>query len=196
MSKFNNEYVKGILRTEGTRFVNEDGQEIILHGYGTANWMNVEGFMIGEPPLPRDMFKYVLFPGPGHDHNPSRWSTRRAVDQVIRELCGPKYLETFWDRWEENHLREEDIKLMAELGYNCVRLVLNANALLVEDIGITFNEKCFKRLEHIIDCCEKYKMVLLAAIMVPQVIPCSVNIQVCSWMRKVKNVRLFCGKKS
>ena len=56
MSKFNNEYVKGILRTEGTRFVNEDGQEIILHGYGTANWMNVEGFMIGGIDLPMKKF--------------------------------------------------------------------------------------------------------------------------------------------
>ena len=158
MSKFNNEYVKGILRTEGTRFVNEDDQEIILHGYGTANWMNVEGFMIGGINLPVNKFKYLLFPGPENDHEPARWTTRRTVDQVIRELCGPKYLETFWDRWEENHLREEDIKLMADLGYNCVRLVLNANALLVEDIGIKFNEKCFKRLEHIIDCCEKYKI--------------------------------------
>ena len=34
MSKYNNEYVKGVLKTQGTRFVNEDGQEIILHGYG------------------------------------------------------------------------------------------------------------------------------------------------------------------
>ena len=73
MSKFNNEYVKGVLRTEGTRFVNEDGQEIILHGYGTANWMNVEGFMIGEPPVASDMFKYIpgisifkYFPNPVH----------------------------------------------------------------------------------------------------------------------------------
>lgn len=158
MSKFNNEYVKGVLRTEGTRFVNEDGQEIILHGYGTANWMNVEGFMIGEPPVARDMFKYILFPGEGKDHNPTRWSTRRTVDLTIRELCGPKYLETFWDRWEENHLQEADIALMAELGYNCVRLVLNANALLYEEEGITFNEKCFKRLSNALDWCEKHKI--------------------------------------
>ena len=38
MSKYNNEYVKGVLKTQGTRFVNEDGQEIILHGCGVANW--------------------------------------------------------------------------------------------------------------------------------------------------------------
>lgn len=158
MSKYNNELVKGVLRCEGTRFVNGDGQEIILHGYGTANWENVEGFMIGSAPLPRDTFKFILFPGPGKDHNPERWTSRRFVSQQIRELCGQKYLETFWERWEENHLREEDIKLMVEMGFNCVRIVLNANALLLEEPGITFNEGGFKRLANVIDWCEKYRI--------------------------------------
>ena len=158
MSKFNNEYVKGVLRTDGTRFVNGEGKEIILHGYGTANWENVEGFMIGGIPTPLETFRFWLFPGPGKDHNPERWTCRRTVSQVIRELCGEKYLETFWDRWEENHLREEDIKLMADLGYNCVRIVLNANALLYEEPGYQFNEKGFGRLTNVIDWCEKYRL--------------------------------------
>lgn len=158
MSKFNDELVKGVLRCEGTRFVNGDGQEIILHGYGTANWENVEGFMIGSAPLPRDTFKFILFPGPGKDHNPERWTSRRFVSQQIRELCGQKYLDSFWERWEENHLREEDIKLMAEMGFNCVRIVLNANALMLEEPGITFDEGGFKRLANVIDWCEKYRI--------------------------------------
>ena len=156
MSKYNNEYVKGVLKTQGTRFVNEDGQEIILHGYGVANWENVEGFMIGSAPLPMNKFKFILFPGPGEDHNPERWTSRRFVSQQIRELCGQKYLDTFWDRWEENHLREEDIALMAEMGFNCVRVVLNANALLYEEPGLQWNEGGFGRLANVIDWCEKY----------------------------------------
>ena len=158
MSKLDNERVKGILKTDGIRFVNEDGQELILTGWGAANWQNVEGFMIGSAPLPRDNFKFILFPGPGKDHNPERWTSRRFVSQQIRELCGQKYLDTFWDRWEENHLREEDIKLMADMGYNCVRIVLNANALLYEEPGINFNEKGFGRLANVIDWCEKYRI--------------------------------------
>ena len=158
MSKLNNENVKGILKTDGVRFVNEDGNEIILNGYGTANWENTEGFMIGSAPLPRNLFKWILFPGPGNDHNPERWTSRRFVSQMVRELCGQKYLDTYWDRWEENHLREEDIKLMADMGYNCVRIVLNASALLYEEPGIEFNEGGFSRLSKIIDACEKYRV--------------------------------------
>ncbi|MCF0128301.1 MAG: cellulase family glycosylhydrolase [Pseudobutyrivibrio sp.] len=158
MSKFNNEVVKGILKTDGKKFVNGEGEEIILHGYGLANWENTEGFMIGGPHTPIDIFKFMLFPGKDRDHNPERWTSRRFVSQTIRELCGSKYLESFWDRWEENFLREEDFKLMAELGYNCARIVLNANALLYEEPGIEFNEKSFERLTKVIDWCEKYRL--------------------------------------
>ncbi len=161
MSKFNNEIVKGVLKTNGTRFVNGEGEEVILHGYGVANWENVEGFMIGSAPLPMEKFKFILFPGPGQDHNPERWTSRRFVSQQVRELCGQKYLDTFWDRWEENHLREEDIKLMAEMGFNCIRVVLNANALLYEEPGIHYNEGGFGRLANVIDWCEKYKLYVI-----------------------------------
>lgn len=161
MSKFNNEYVKGLLKTQGTRFVNGDGEEIILHGYGTANWENVEGFMIGGREFKFDEFQWLLFPGPGKDHVQERWTTRRTVSQVIQELCGSEYLSTFWKRWEENHLAEPDIKLMADLGYNCVRVVLNANALLYEEPGIKFNEDSFSRLTNVIDWCEKYKLYVI-----------------------------------
>ncbi len=156
--KTNNEVVKGVLKTDGTRFVNGEGQEVILTGYGAANWQNVEGFMIGSAPLPKDNFKFILFPGPGKDHNPERWTSRRFVSQQIRELCGQKYLDSFWDRWEENYLAEGDFRLMAEMGYNCVRIVLNANALLYEEPGIQFNEGGFGRLARLLDWCEQYRL--------------------------------------
>lgn len=158
MSASSNQRVKGILKTKGTQFVNGEGQEVILQGYGVANWQNVEGFMIGSAPLPKETFKHILFPGPGRDHNPERWTCRRFVSQQIRELCGQKYLDTFWQRWEENHLMEEDIELMAQMGFNCVRLVLNANVLLEEEPGINFNEGGFTRLAHVIDWCEKHRI--------------------------------------
>lgn len=69
--KTNNEVVKGVLKTDGTRFVNGEGQEVILTGYGAANWQNVEGFMIGSAPLPKDNFKFILFPGQGKITTPS-----------------------------------------------------------------------------------------------------------------------------
>ena len=95
MSKYNNEYVKGVLKTQGTRFVNEDGQEIILHGYGIANWENVEGFMIGSAPLPVEKFKFILFPRPrtgpqpGALDQPAGLSASRSGSYAARNTWTP-----------------------------------------------------------------------------------------------------------
>lgn len=147
MSMLNNELVRGFVRAEGTKTVNGGGEQIILNGYGVGNWQNPEGFMIGAPKRPFIEF----FQG-----SPGRFDRRRTVTQVVRELCGSKYLETFWDRWEESYLGEDDIRAMAEDGFNTTRLALNANALMEDEPGIHFNEKAFARLMQVLDWCEKY----------------------------------------
>ena len=156
MIKTDNRCVKGVLRTEGMHYVNGDGEPVVLTGYATANWQNPEGFMVGQPPRPLA----EVFPKDDRG-NYHRFDRRRSISQVVRELCGSEYLETFWDRWEEAHCSEDDIRAMAENGWNSVRMVLDANALLYEEPGIKFNEKAFQRLDRIFDWCEKYKIYII-----------------------------------
>lgn len=156
MIKTDNRCVKGVLHTDGMRYVNGDGEPVVLTGYATANWQNPEGFMVGQPPRPMTQ----VFPKDDRG-NYHRFDRRRSITQVIRELCGSEYLETFWDRWEAAYTSEDDIKAMAENGWNSVRMVLDANALLYEEPGIKFNEKAFKRLDDIFDWCEKYKVYII-----------------------------------
>ena len=47
---------------------------------------------------------------------------------------------------------------MVKMGFNCIRIVLNANALLYEEPGIHYNEGGFGRLANVIDWCEKHKL--------------------------------------
>ena len=156
MIKTDNRCVKGILRTDGMRYVNGDGEPVVLTGYATANWQNPEGFMVGQPP--RGLEEVFPKDDRGNYH---RFDRRRSMSQVVRELCGSAYLETFWDRWEETQCGEDDIKAMADCGWNSVRMVLDANALLDEEPGIHFNEKAFQRLDRIFDWCEKYKVYII-----------------------------------
>lgn len=153
MSKFNNELVKGFLHADGTKIVNGDGKEIILCGYGCGNWTNPEGFMVGAPPisLKDGIFSPNYIP-------PRRMDRRRTFDQTIRELCGTEYAREFWPKWERNHLGEADIKAMAELGLNSVRLPLNAEAFLAEEPGLVWKESGFQMLDDVIDWCEKYRI--------------------------------------
>lgn len=154
MSKFNNERVKGFLRAQGTKIVNGDGEEIILTGYGCGNWTNPEGFMVGAPKdieLIGGIFSPKYIP-------PRRMDRRRTFDQTIRELCGSDYAASFWSKWHRNHLGEADIKAMAELGLNSVRLPLNADAFLYDEPGLQWNEDSFQMLDDVIDWCEKYRI--------------------------------------
>ena len=109
--------------------------------------------MVGQPPRPMEW----VFPKDDMGNN-RRFDRRRSMSQVVRELCGSEYLSTFWDRWEAAYTSEDDIKAMAEIGWNSVRIVLDANALLYEEPGIRFNEGAFARLDNIMDWCEKYKV--------------------------------------
>lgn len=161
MGKFGRKAVKGFLHTEGTKIVNGENEEIILEGYGVGNWVNPEGFMVGvkAKPINANLAAVTGFDGSKGSRilmQPDRFDRHRTITAVVRELCGEDYLRTFWPRWYANHLSEDDIKAMADLDLNSVRLVLNAATLLKEEPGIHFIEEGFQVLEQAIDWCEKY----------------------------------------
>ncbi len=147
MSRLYQDMVRGFLRTEGRRIVNEEGETVILRGWGAGNWMNPEGFMVGG-----------TSPSPGAYIQPKKLDRARSMDALIRELCGTEYARCFWPRWYRKQLGEKDIQAMAELGYNSVRLPLNSAAFLLEEPGIQWNEDSFAMLDEVLDWCEKYRI--------------------------------------
>lgn len=152
MNKFSRDRVKGFLHTNGRKIVNEDGKTVVLRGWGAGNWMNPEGFMIGGVPL------FVE----GADFNdfalPRRFERGRTMDSTVRELCGSVYAKDFWKRWAKNYLSEEDICLMAKMGYNSVRLPVSSRLFLAEEPDIQWLEEGFEILEEVFEWCEKYKI--------------------------------------
>lgn len=151
-NRYDNSRVQGFLRAEGIRTVNEKGEEVLLRGWGAGNWTNPEGFMLGI--------------GTGYMHDsmkpglslPGRFTSARTMTQMIRELCGTAYADTFWPRWHAAHLAEEDIRAMAELHYNSVRLPLTAWVLMPEEPDVSFSEAGFEMLDRVLDWCEKYRI--------------------------------------
>ena len=152
MSKFNNACVNGYLRAQGTKMVNGQGEEVILRGWGAGNWTNPEGFMLG---IGTGYMGASMSPGLSL---PGRFTSGRTMNATIRELCGTEYADSFWPRWHLNHLGEADIRAMAELGYNSVRLPLTAWVLLPEEPGLRFNEAGFAMLDRVLDWCEQYRI--------------------------------------
>ncbi len=164
---FDRERVCGFLHADGQKMANGRGEEVILRGWGMGNWDNPEGFMIGAAAEFGLSFGYAPM---------GRIDRGRALEQIVRETCGTKYLETFWDRWHRAWLSEGDIRLLAEQGYNSVRLPIRACSFLKEEPEIEWNEESFAMLTDVLDWCEKYKVYALidlhAATAAQSCLPC------------------------
>lgn len=129
--------VKGFLDTDGNRIVNEEGETVLLKGWGLGNWLLCEGYM----------WKSM---------GSERFDRPRRIEAVVEELTGKEYAEGFWKRFRDNYIREADIKAMKELGYNSIRIPINARLFLEEEMGIHWVEEGFLLLDRVIDWCEKY----------------------------------------
>ncbi len=131
--------VKGFLDTEGIRIINEDRETVILKGWGLGNWLLCEGYM-------------------WKARANERFDRPRRIEAVIMELTGSEYADSFWKRFRDNYITEADIAYMKELGYNSVRIPINARLFLKEDAGLRWVEEGFELLDRVIDWCEKYEL--------------------------------------
>ena len=89
MSKYSRDRVKGFLHTDGRKMVNEDGETVVLRGWGVGSWMNPEGFMIGGVPLFAEVADFNDFA------LPRRFERGRTMETPVRELAGTAYAKEF-----------------------------------------------------------------------------------------------------
>ena len=129
--------VNGFLNVDGQKVVNELGEEIILTGWGLGNWLLQEGYM----------WKAL---------GSKRFDRPRRIEAVIEELTGEEYAHEFWKAYRQNYITEADIRFMAELGYNSVRIPMNSRLFMKEGEGIHWIEEGFQLLNQCIDWCETY----------------------------------------
>ena len=127
--------VHGFLKAEGRRLLNGRGEEVLLCGWGLGNWLLCEGYM------------WELGDCPAFDRP-------RRMERVLEELCSARYAQRFWKRFREEYITEADIALMAEMGYNSLRVPLLARNLMSDSCA--FREDGFQLLDRLMDWAEKY----------------------------------------
>ncbi|MBR4443560.1 MAG: cellulase family glycosylhydrolase [Clostridia bacterium] len=137
--KLNRNRVNGLLRVDGRRMVNGVGEEVLLAGWGLGNWLLCEGYMW----LAHDL--------PGFDRP-------RRIEAVIAELAGEDYAASFWPRFRANYIAEKDFEMMAQMGYNSVRIPINARLFVEEAPGVRFRREGFECLDRALDWCEKHRL--------------------------------------
>lgn len=137
LEKLCSDRVKGFLRAQGTKIVNESGEEIILTGWGLGNWLLSEG--------------YMWLAGEG-----DRFDRPRRIESVVRELTGTAYAENFWKKFRENFISRDDIRMIAELGYNSIRIPFNWRVLMEDEPGIVWKEDGFQLIDNCLGWCEEF----------------------------------------
>ncbi|MEV0616568.1 cellulase family glycosylhydrolase [Nonomuraea sp. NPDC050404] len=107
-----NDLVTGFVRADGARLVDGTGNPLLPRGIGLGNWLLAEGYM----------WKFG-----------DELSSQRQIEQHLQTLVGPAKAAEFWTRFRATFITEADVAAIARLGFDHIRLPLNARHLVDAD---------------------------------------------------------------
>ena len=137
---------QNFLHTSGKFIVDKNGQEVILRGIGTGNWLLQEGYMM----------KTADFAG-----------TQTQFRNKLIQTIGEANTNTFYQHWLDNHFTRKDVVAMKEWGFNSIRVAMHYKwfTLPIEDEPVagqdTWFESGFIRIDSLLDWCEDNEMYLI-----------------------------------
>jgi aryl-phospho-beta-D-glucosidase BglC (GH1 family) len=121
-----------MLRVNGDRLVDGDGQLVVLRGFGLGGWMNMENFITGYP------------------------ANEEAQRLAIRNVLGDELYELFFDRFLACFFTEDDARYVTSLGLNLVRIAINYRHFEDDMNPFVFKDEGFTHLDRVIDACARH----------------------------------------
>jgi endoglucanase len=121
-----------LLRTSGSRFTDQTGTEVRLRGAAIGGWLNMENFITGYS---------------------ANESLMRAA---VRAVLGEERYELFFERLLTAFFAEDDAKLLADLGMNCVRIPVNYHHFEDDAKPFAFKREGFRHLDRAIEACARH----------------------------------------
>jgi len=122
---------KGFLRANGKKIVDQKGNEVLLRGMNIGNWLEPEGYML--------------------KIENSYYTTR--LNAFVLKYYGEEKAREFWKKYRENYVTEADIREIARLGFNHIRIPFHY-ALFEESA----QGEGFRVVDRVINWCEKYNV--------------------------------------
>jgi len=120
----------GFVHADGARLLDGSGNPLLLRTAALGNWLLNEGYM-------------WRFTGSAGDRG-------RRIEQRIVELIGETDAAAFWRSFRDGYVTEADFFRISSLGFNSVRLAMNARLLLPEGQS-AFDENEFRHLQDVVD---------------------------------------------
>jgi len=137
---------QGYLHTQGKYIYNGDGEEVILRGIGTGNWMLQEGYMMQTAGIA---------------------GTQHEIRAKLEESIGEARTDSFYNAWLQYHFTRTDVDSMKSWGYNSVRVAMHYKwfTLPIEQEPVegenTWLDKGFIILDLLLDWCVQNEMYLI-----------------------------------
>jgi endoglucanase len=104
-----------LVRIEGKRFIAPDGRVLHIKGISLGNWLMPEGYM----------FKFEVAKAPNQIYG--------AFDRLL----GPQKAVAFWKQYRDTYIAQDDIRFIASVGFNTVRIPLHWNLFMTPDGTMT-----------------------------------------------------------
>jgi len=93
-------FAQGFVHQQGREIVDGNDQPLFLRGYGLGGWLVPEGYML---------------------HMPGYGSPTVIRSQIV-DVLGETKADAFYEAYRQNYVNEKDIELIAEWGFNSIRL--------------------------------------------------------------------------
>ncbi|MDR1388256.1 MAG: glycoside hydrolase family 5 protein [Propionibacteriaceae bacterium] len=121
------------LRRDGQRLVDGAGRPVLLRGVAVGNWWLPEGYMwrFGD-----------AVPSP------------RQIEDFIASLIGEPAATRFWTAYRRDYITADDVALMAQEGFNSIRLPLNWRCFM-ERPGV-WHEEAFAVVDRPLADCRQH----------------------------------------
>ena len=137
---------QGFLHADGKYIYDGNGNEVLLRGIGTGNWLLNEGYMM----------KTADFAG-----------THTQFRDLLTETIGEQNTEVYYQHWLDNHFTRRDVDSMKVWGFNSVRVAMHYKwfTLPIEAEPVagqdTWLEDGFVRIDSLLDWCGDNGMYLI-----------------------------------
>lgn len=134
------------VRVSGTKLLGRDGKRLVLRGTNCGNWMVREPYMMNTSANLDRQFKF---------------------DKMIADVCGQEKVQEFDSLWLDNNFCEEDMRFLAEHGFNTLRVPMHYKyfTLPVEQEPVsgeqTWLQEGFERIDSMCVWAERWGILLI-----------------------------------
>ncbi|MBN1952421.1 MAG: carbohydrate-binding protein [Bacteroidales bacterium] len=134
------------LHTEGKYIYSGTGEEVILRGIGTGNWMLQEGYMMQSGDVA---------------------ATQHEFRNLLISTVGESRTDSFYNAWLSYHFTRSDVDSMKAWGFNSIRVAMHYKwfTLPIEDEPVsgknTWLDKGFTLIDSLLDWCSDNELYLI-----------------------------------